>query len=1181
MRKRLLVLFTVIALLAILIPASTAQAAVVSKVICVPWQGDPAKYHTTYAALNVQLKGVIKTGGTGTIYYKWTFGDGTPDTAVASLSGNTKYSVEIKHTYSGATGTPFTAKLIAADDNVLVNGRIEDTYLVKMETAGLDAKINVAIDNGLWYLYKSGSNNSSNYHTFDNSPFMVWSYSSYFASPTASAVHAFEINGHKETGNKDEDPYAEYVEYGLNWLFNGWYYQNYYPMLQSYAIGAVPGGNPDTNGNGKGIEVRDYGYLPIYQGGMVMDAIISSGTPGASSGRDFNGDGTPDTYQQVIQDMCDMYGWGQYDSAYSTYGIIGGWRYYWDNWPDNSACQWAAIGMIPAQEPPWNCTVPTWVKTLNNNWLTYSYSEPWGGSPPIWGGFGYTGPSWGDALTPSGMVQLAFAGKTTSDTRWVRCERWFADNWVTTRNWLNQDNVYAYYAFAKAMRLAQPNPVVTFSSNNFDWYRGGGTTMGLAEKISNQLISTSHWNYYGEILGTAWCVIILKPVLFAAAPVACFSAHPNPNYPDQPIFFDPSCSGHSEPGKTIANLIKFEWDWDGDGVYDQFTTTPQVVTHSFPCATIPCNYDVKLRVTDDSGQAFTATYVMRISISNPPHPPVSKANGPYMVSLCPGDTLTLDGSGSYDPDEGQHEAGCSTCPNDTIIAWNWDLDGAPYTYTGPAGKIVSPAMSSFPAAGVYDIGLRVTDNTALAYPGSKQPNLTDENFGKVEVYNAFTCSGIGVQVGCNYANLTWEALSGGADKYIIYMSHDGVNSGFAPVGDTTQNSKTVDPGDGLLMGKTTYYRIMAVKGSNKWLSKAVAVTPPAELCNPTANPGGPYTACAGQPVSLDGSGSTAQVGVIVEWKWDLDNDGQYDDALGVKPPPYTWTTPGTYTIGLWVRSSDSLILTNTATTTVKINLCEPPSLCPDLYKWSTVTTPSSKWDPPGKVFWGWQQVRLKNSGKSEARNVKAKITCAPANVTILDGTVSFPDIAAGSSAWSNDDFALATDMTKLSNAKQGIVWQLEFDDVAGNHYVIQSVPQLCGQTITCVPAYLWCPDLYKWSTVTTPSSKWDPPGKVFWGWQQVSLKNNGTVKAFNVKAKITCNPANVTVLDGNVSFPDIAAGASAWSTDDFALKTDMTNPSDPQKGIVWQVEFDDAPSGGKHYIISNVPVQCGKIILCP
>ena len=38
----------------------------------------------------------------------------------------------------------------------------------------------------------------------------------------------------------------------------------------------------------------------------------------------------------------------------------------------------------------------------------------------------------------------------------------------------------------------------------------------------------------------------------------------------------------------------------------------------------------------------------------------------------------LDGSQSFDQDEGLFEAGCTTCSPDTITAWNWDLT-APLT----------------------------------------------------------------------------------------------------------------------------------------------------------------------------------------------------------------------------------------------------------------------------------------------------------------------------------------------------------------------------------------------------------------------------------------------------------------------------------------------------------------------
>ena len=59
----------------------------------------------------------------------------------------------------------------------------------------------------------------------------------------------------------------------------------------------------------------------------------------------------------------------------------------------------------------------------------------------------------------------------------------------------------------------------------------------------------------------------------------------------------------------------------------------------FACATIPCTYPVKLRVTDDSDPARSATAIVNIDITNPPHPPVANAGGPYLTSLCANDSL--------------------------------------------------------------------------------------------------------------------------------------------------------------------------------------------------------------------------------------------------------------------------------------------------------------------------------------------------------------------------------------------------------------------------------------------------------------------------------------------------------------------------------------------------------------
>ena len=61
----------------VLLLSTVAAQAAVDKVICVPWQGDINKYHTTVSGHNLEIKGVIKTTDTSRIYYKWVFGDGT------------------------------------------------------------------------------------------------------------------------------------------------------------------------------------------------------------------------------------------------------------------------------------------------------------------------------------------------------------------------------------------------------------------------------------------------------------------------------------------------------------------------------------------------------------------------------------------------------------------------------------------------------------------------------------------------------------------------------------------------------------------------------------------------------------------------------------------------------------------------------------------------------------------------------------------------------------------------------------------------------------------------------------------------------------------------------------------------------------------------------------------------
>jgi hypothetical protein len=87
-----------------------------------------------------------------------------------------------------------------------------------------------------------------------------------------------------------------------------------------------------------------------------------------------------------------------------------------------------------------------------------------------------------------------------------------------------------------------------------------------------------------------------------------------------------------------------------------------------------------------------------VSLNNPP---VANAGGPYVIDL--GDSVTLDGSGSHDPDAG-----------DYIVSYKWDLNNdslADVVSTTPMVTVPAADLSAFGlGVGVHNITLKVTDN---------------------------------------------------------------------------------------------------------------------------------------------------------------------------------------------------------------------------------------------------------------------------------------------------------------------------------------------------------------------------------------------------------------------------------------------------------------------------------------
>lgn len=776
-------------------------AAALPVVKTVPWvASNPLIPHDTYAGKQITLKGTCDLQGAN-IEYSWDFGDGSTN---ATGTVTNKYAVEALHSYTGTPGTIFTARLTITDTST--NESASTPYYIKLENQELPVEVNIAIDEGLWYLHKNQIRNVSNgvdIGYWNSTTSRVGS--GYYASSAAN-VNAFEVNGHLASGGST-NPYTETVSRGLNRLFE----YLYAPAVTSAKLTYNPTTtvNPDSNGNGLGVAVNQSN--PFYQGGVFIDAIIASGTPNAVTllgptnvvGR---------LYKDIVQDMVDYYAAAQY-----YYNNLGGWRYSFNQAPDNSVNQWAAIGMIPA-ERVWGLTVPGWVKTANINWLKYSQSTT--------GHFGYTNTSyiWGPyATTASGMVQMALdgigrGGSDASQPSWDLTETYIRDRFCTTSAGATnnmKDNYYGLFSFTKAMQLHDSNgdkvaePLTLLQSTNsgvlpIDWYAAeasnGAPCDGVARTLVNDQSSAGYWfgHYYTSETGyleTAQAIIMLNRTIFeAGAPVAVAMATPNPAVLGQSISLDGSGSFHQDTAKSIDS---WEWDLNNDGVFD---FSGPVVTTSFAALG---SYPVTLRVTDNGSPEASAETTIMLVVSIPPLAPTANAGGPY--TLCENrKPWFLDGTGSVNPDEGQHSG---IAPGDTIQSYLWDLSGnAQFNDASGATPDVT-AYFTTAGNGSYLVQLKVTDTSATSFPALGQNDLSDTDSAQVQVKPAddpacAACvSNLAARPKLTKVQLTWT--DSGADHYNVYRSN--VSGGpYLKIGTTTSTYSTYLDSTSVT-GNTYYY----------------------------------------------------------------------------------------------------------------------------------------------------------------------------------------------------------------------------------------------------------------------------------------------------------------------------------------------------------------------------------------
>jgi len=653
--------------------------------------GDTDETAYAWAGNPLTIWGNVR-GGTGPFTYEWDIDDdGTADYWGSVTNIN---DISCSHSYAVSGLKEAVLTVTDTSDSSIDSAVVRIKVLPSVTDA---AKIELAIERGLKWLYlKQGSNGS------------IYSYN-YFSSAgaeTAAAVLAFENRNHKPcTQDLNSDLVVDAADRAL-WEKDNIYAQTVHKGLD-YAISTLTtigltGGNAvyDNNPAGKnGVAIADnYGPTGANRGpykiGSYMMALVGAGTL-ASGAPDLIATTGPagvngKTYRVIVEDMVDYCDYSQYHSTY------GGWRYGPNYFPDNSACQWPAIGM-EAAEFGWGVPIRQVIKDTNFNWINYSQYFTGYESSSSYGACGYTGKGTGAARTAAGMCQLSFQGKINTHARILAAaKRMNLDR--------GTGNTYNMYALAKAARIAK---VDTNSDgigdkyseieqmNGWDWYKTYSDWLIGAQRSDGSWYVTYHY-----VFSTAWAVEILTKNVFTLRPIANIVAIPDTTPALSPVDFDISGSFHQDGARVLTN---WEIDVENDGIFDLSGAFP--VTAPIPFAAgyadtgVDYSVTVKLRVTDDLGDIGEKLITVNVTSGNVA--PIADPGGPYNGTV--GAPITFDGSASYDPNEGQGITG------DHIVSWEWDLDGDGQ-FDDATGEIITNTWTA-PYSG--HIGLKVTDDAGL------------------------------------------------------------------------------------------------------------------------------------------------------------------------------------------------------------------------------------------------------------------------------------------------------------------------------------------------------------------------------------------------------------------------------------------------------------------------------------
>jgi uncharacterized repeat protein (TIGR01451 family) len=316
-----------------------------------------------------------------------------------------------------------------------------------------------------------------------------------------------------------ESPFDPDYQYSSN-VTSGWTYL--LNNAQKETLSVQSHGNPDTNGNGYGLYWGSYDQS--YQTGICSMALEASRTPSRvnDAGKDFNLDGNPDTYIEIVQDVADWLAYGQIDDG--TYR--GGWGYEAnEGWADNSVSGYAVLGVAAAEE--FGCTIPSFVKPELNYWIDYIQCHSAGDT---YGGSGYGSPcDWVNLLKTGNLIfEMKFYGDTPSVPRFSDAMNYIENHWHDVgfdQGWGYQGGTPAHYqSMYCLMKGLQYSGIDLLDLNGdaipeHDWYKEFADVLVAQQNVDGSWPDSAAYysggwgySYVGQRISTAWALQILEKI---------------------------------------------------------------------------------------------------------------------------------------------------------------------------------------------------------------------------------------------------------------------------------------------------------------------------------------------------------------------------------------------------------------------------------------------------------------------------------------------------------------------------------------------------------------------------------------------------------------------------------------------------------------------------------------------